>query len=59
MNERDRVLARIDEIEQILRNIQSDDVRRTLRQALADCEQQLVELDARWGAPATPTPSSS
>ena len=57
MNERDRVLARIDEIEQILRNIQSDDVRRTLRQALADCEQQLAELDARCGAPA-PTPSS-
>jgi hypothetical protein len=53
MKERDRVLGRIGEIEQILRETTSDDVRRTLQQALADCEQRLTRIDASAGAPAS------
>jgi hypothetical protein len=53
MKERDRVLGHIGEIEQILRETMSDDVRRTLQQALADCEQRLTRIDASAGAPAS------
>jgi hypothetical protein len=58
MNERDRILARIAEIELILRHTTSDDVRRTLQQTLVDCEHRLTQLDARAAALA-PAPSSA
>ena len=58
MNERDRILARIAEIEQILRHTTSDDVRLTLHQALADWEKRLAPLDGNAGAPAS-APSSA
>ena len=50
--ERERVLARIAEIEQTLRDIKSVDLRRTLRQAIADCQAQLDQIDARDQQPA-------
>jgi hypothetical protein len=43
--ERERVLSRIAEIKQALRNARSEDLRETLRQALQDCERRLEELE--------------
>jgi len=48
-NERERVLARIAEINQMLRETESEDVRQTLLDALGDCETRLAELDALLG----------
>jgi hypothetical protein len=47
--ERDRILARIVELELILQAMRSDDVRETLQQALADCMKRLAELNAQLG----------
>jgi hypothetical protein len=47
--ERDRVLARIGELESTLRETRSEDVRETLRQALADCMTRLSELNVQLG----------
>jgi hypothetical protein len=45
-DERERVLLRIAELRSMLRQTTSADVRETLRQAIADCEAKLAELDA-------------
>ena len=47
--ERARVLFRIDELQQILRQTQSDDVREAIQQALATRWKRLATLDARIG----------
>ncbi len=47
--ERDRVLARIGELESTLRETRSEDVRETLLQALADCMTRLSELNVQLG----------
>ena len=44
-NERDKVLARIAELHEILRLAESEDVRHTIREAIVDCERRLIELD--------------
>lgn len=43
--ERDRLLTRIAELQAALRDTQSADLRATVRQAIADCEQRLAELE--------------
>ena len=47
--ERAELLLRIDELQQTLRHTESEDVRRTLLQALADCTTRLAELDELLG----------
>jgi hypothetical protein len=47
--ERERVLARVAEIEYVLRHTRSEDVREALWSALQDCLTRLAELDARLG----------
>ena len=47
--ERDRVLRRIEELQQTLRHTRSDDVRVALEQALDDCRARLRELDELLG----------
>ena len=47
--ERARVLFRIDELHQILRQTQSDDVREAIQQALATRWKRLTTLDAQIG----------
>jgi hypothetical protein len=54
-DERQRVLLRIAELRSMLRQTTSADVRETLRQAIADCETKLAELDA-IGAAGSATP---
>ncbi len=51
-DERERVLLRIAELRSMLRKTTSADVRETLRQAIADCEAKLAELDAIGAAEA-------
>ncbi len=53
--ERDRVLARVAELRHLLQRTRSADVRETLLQALAECEERLAELDEQ-AAPAPPAP---
>ena len=48
-HERDRILGRIEELQQTLRHTRSDDVRVALEQALADCRQRLRELEQLLG----------
>ena len=43
--ERDRLLTRIAELQAALRDTQSADLRATVRQAIADCEEKLAELE--------------
>ncbi len=45
-NERERVLARLAEIEQTLREIESEDVRDVLLHAMADFQDRLRQQDA-------------
>jgi len=47
--ERDRLLRRIEELQQTLRHTRSDDVRVALEQALDDCRARLRELDQLLG----------
>ena len=47
--ERDELLLRIGEIQATLQHTESEDVRETLTQALADCNTRLAELDALLG----------
>ena len=47
--ERDRVLSRIAQLEVVLRETRSDDVRETLRHALEDCKRRLAELNTQLG----------
>ena len=44
--ERERVLARLAEIEQTLREIESEDVRDVLLHAMADFQERLKQKDA-------------
>jgi hypothetical protein len=44
-HERDRILRRIEALQQTLRHTRSDDVRVALEQALDDCRQRLSELE--------------
>jgi hypothetical protein len=43
--ERTRLLARIEELRQALRQTHTDDVQRTLHEALRACEEQLSKLE--------------
>jgi len=47
--ERDRILARIVELELTLPETRSEDVREMLQQALADCMKRVTELSALLG----------
>jgi hypothetical protein len=51
--ERAELLLRIDELQQTPRHTESDDVRRTLQQALADCTTRLAEIDELLGVDPT------
>ena len=44
-NERDKVLTRIAELHAMLLLTQSEDVRCTIREAIADCERRLIALN--------------
>lgn len=48
-HERDRLLRRIEELQQMLRHTRSDDVRLALEQALHDCRQRRGELEKLLG----------
>jgi hypothetical protein len=48
-HERDRILRRIEELQQMLRHTRTDDVRVALEQALDDCRQRLRELEELLG----------
>ena len=50
-DERERIATRIADLRLALRESRSEDVRQTLRQAIADCEEKLRELDAGSGEP--------
>jgi hypothetical protein len=43
--ERDRLLTRIAELQAALRDTNSADLRTTVREAIADCEERLAELE--------------
>jgi hypothetical protein len=43
--ERDRLLTRIAELQAALRDTSSADLRATVREAIADCEQKLADLE--------------
>ena len=45
-SERDRLLTRIAELQAALRDARSPDVRSTVRQAIADCEAKLAQLES-------------
>jgi hypothetical protein len=45
--ERDRIVTRLAELESVLRQTQSDDVRAMLESTLAELEQRLVQSTAR------------
>jgi hypothetical protein len=47
--ERERVLARIAEIQATLAEVKSDDVKETLLDALHDCMRRLADLNAQLG----------
>jgi hypothetical protein len=48
--ERDKVLARIDDLRVALMEAQSEDVRQIVREALRECEGRLRELEAQADA---------
>jgi HPt (histidine-containing phosphotransfer) domain-containing protein len=48
-HERDRLLRRIEELQQTLRKTRSDDVRVALEQALDDCREHLCEVEELLG----------
>jgi hypothetical protein len=48
-HERDRLLRRIEELQQTLRKTRSDDVRVALEQALDDCREHLREVEELVG----------